>query len=248
MMADFLIVVRTYTLNTLPPNHWPSELTKFSDLAPHWWDSKGPLHTLHDINPLRVGWIQEKTPLEGLRVLDVGCGGGLLTEAMSQLGAEVTGIDLSEKLIKIAQLHALESHCSVNYLCIPVEQYAQVHPASFDVVTCLEMLEHVPRPEEIISACAHLVKPQGSVYFSTINRNRKAYLQAILAVEYILKWLPRGTHDYEHFIKPSELTHYARRDELNIKAMTGLSYNPVSQSFKLTGNTGVNYMAHYIHS
>lgn len=246
-MADFLIVARIYTLNTLHPNHWPSEVNKFSDLASQWWDSKGPLHTLHDINPIRVDWIQERTPLKGLKVLDVGCGGGLLTEAMSQLGAEVTGIDLSEKLIKIAQLHCLNSH-AIDYLCIPVEEYARLHPAEFDVVTCLEMLEHVPRPEEIISACAHLVKPQGSVYFSTINRNKNAYFQVVLAAEYILQWLPRGTHDYEHFIKPSELTHYARQEELNIKAIMGITYNPLSQSFVLTENTGVNYMTHYVHS
>ena len=248
MMAGFLIVVRIYTLNTLPPNHWPSELNKFSDLAHQWWDSTGPLHTLHDINPLRVGWIHERTPLKGLKVLDVGCGGGLLTEAMSRLGAEVTGIDLSEKLIKIAQLHCLESQQAIYYQCISVEAYAQTHPASFDVVTCLEMLEHVPRPEDIIRACSHLVKPQGNVYFSTLNRNSHSYLKAVLAAEYILQWLPRGTHDYEHFIKPSELTHYARQADLDIRAMTGLSYSIPRQSFVLTQNTEVNYMAHYTHS
>lgn len=224
----------------------PAELSKFSDLAHRWWDPESEFKPLHEINPLRANWINTKTPLKGLRVLDVGCGGGILAESMAELGAEVTGIDLAEKSLGVARLHGLESGVKVNYQQIAAETLADQQPASFDIVTCLEMLEHVPSPASTIDACARLVKPGGHVYFSTINRNPKAYLFAIVGAEYVLKMLPKGTHNFDRFIKPSELTRWARESGLEADEMIGLHYNPLTQLYTLGPDTSVNYLVHTI--
>ena len=221
----------------------PSEIAKFSDLAHHWWDTQSEFAPLHAINPLRLDWINGLTPLAGKRVLDIGCGGGILADAMARKGAQVLGIDLATKSLKVAQLHALEAQTpQISYREISAEALAAEQPASFDVVTCMEMLEHVPNPQSIVAACAALVKPGGWVYFSTINRNAKAYMFAIVGAEYVLKMLPRGTHDFAKFITPSELLGFARNQSLDVQAMRGLEYNPLNKRYKLSADTSVNYL------
>ena len=222
----------------------PAELQKFSALAAKWWDPTSEFKPLHEINPLRLDWINQRAALSGKRVLDVGCGGGILVEAMAIAGAIVTGIDLAEKSLKVAALHQLESGVKVTYECISAEALAARAPASFDIVTCMEMLEHVPDPQSVVRACAALVKPGGHVFFSTINRNPKAYLFAVLGAEYILNLLPRGTHDYMKFIKPSELSRFCRDCGLDVRELTGLHYNPVTNRYWLERDTGVNYLIH----
>lgn len=218
------------------------ELQKFADLAHKWWDTNSEFKPLHEINPLRINWINSKAPLQGKRVLDVGCGGGILTEAMSFLGADVVGIDLGEKALNVAKLHQLESNAKIDYRLISVEQIAEEAPASFDVVTCMEMLEHVPDPASVVAACAKLVKPNGSVFFSTINRNPKAYLLAVIGAEYVLNMLPKGTHDYAKFIKPSELALMMRNADLILQATTGMQYNPLTKIYSLGDDVSVNYI------
>jgi len=220
------------------------ELQKFGELAHKWWDKNSEFKPLHELNPLRLTWIDGSVNLKGKRVLDVGCGGGILSESMYFKGAEVVGIDLGERALNVAKLHQLESGAKVDYQYIAVEQLAMQQPASFDVVTCMEMLEHVPDPASIITACSRLVKPGGSVFFSTINRNPKAYLFAVIGAEYLLNLLPRGTHDYAKFIKPSELSSWIRQAGLNVTAMRGMSYNPVTQHYSLGNDVSVNYMLH----
>ena len=221
----------------------PSEIAKFSDLAHHWWDTQSEFAPLHAINPLRLDWINGLSPLTGKRVLDIGCGGGILADAMARKGAQVLGIDLATKSLKVAQLHALEAQTpQISYREISAEALAAEQPASFDVVTCMEMLEHVPNPQSIVAACAALVKPGGWVYFSTINRNAKAYMFAIVGAEYVLKMLPRGTHDFAKFITPSELLGFARNQSLDVQAMRGLEYNPLNKRYKLSADTSVNYL------
>jgi len=220
----------------------PAELEKFSQLAHRWWDPHGEFRPLHDINPLRLDWIDSRASLAGKRVLDVGCGGGILTEAMAQRGAQVTGIDLSEKPLRVAQLHLLQSKAEVTYECVSAEDYAERHPAAFDVVTCMELLEHVPEPASTVGACARLVRPGGQVFFSTINRNPKSYLFAVIGAEYILRLLPRGTHDYLRFIKPSELSRHARAAGLRAAELIGMTYNPLTQRYRLERDCDVNYL------
>jgi 2-polyprenyl-6-hydroxyphenyl methylase/3-demethylubiquinone-9 3-methyltransferase len=221
----------------------PAELAKFSDLAHRWWDPESEFRPLHQINPLRLGWIDGLTRLNGQRVLDIGCGGGILSDSMARKGAQVTGIDLSVKALKVAQLHALEARTpNVNYREISAEALAQEQGASFDVVTCMEMLEHVPDPASVVQACAQLVKPGGWVFFSTINRNPKSFVFAILGAEYILQMLPKGTHEYAKMIKPSELASYARTAQLELMQTRGLEYNPLTQRYWLSEDTSVNYL------
>lgn len=220
----------------------PQELSKFGDLAHRWWDPNSEFRPLHEINPLRLDWIDQQISLKGKTVLDVGCGGGLLSEGMAARGAQVTGIDLSEKPLGVAKLHLLESGLTVNYRMISAEAMAEEAPGTFDVVTCLEMLEHVPNPMSTIIACAKLVKPGGKVFFSTINRNPKAYLLAVIGAEYVLKMLPKGTHDYARFIKPSELSRWNRIAGLTPETLTGLTYNPLSKTYSLGQDTSVNYL------
>ncbi len=220
----------------------PSELQKFGDLAHRWWDPNSEFRPLHDINPLRLDWIDQAVGLKGKRVVDVGCGGGLLSEGMASRGAEVTGIDLSEKPLGVAKLHLYESGLSVDYRLCAAEQLAQEMPAAFDVVTCLEMLEHVPDPASTVAACAALVKPGGAVFVSTLNRNLKSYLLAVIGAEYVLRLLPKGTHDYARFIKPSELARMARQVGLEMEALVGMSYNPFSKTYALGRDTDVNYL------
>ena len=222
----------------------PAELEKFAALAHRWWDKSSEFKPLHAINPLRLNFIDGKIGLQGKRVLDVGCGGGILSESMAEKGAEVTGIDLGEKALKVAKLHQLESGIKVDYQLISVEALAAQQPASFDVVTCMEMLEHVPDPAAIVQACATLVKPGGSVFFSTINRNPKAYLFAVIGAEYVLNMLPKGTHEYEKFIKPSELSAWARVAGLTLGEMKGMGYNPLTQHYSLGTDVSVNYLMH----
>jgi 2-polyprenyl-6-hydroxyphenyl methylase/3-demethylubiquinone-9 3-methyltransferase len=219
----------------------PAELKKFGELAHRWWDPRGEFRPLHELNPLRLGWIDCHAALAGKRVLDVGCGGGILSEAMARLGAEVTGIDLSEKPLKVAQLHLLESGVSVSYELVSAEELSQTNPEQFDVVTCMELLEHVPEPASTVAACARLLKPGGKAFFSTINRNPKAYAFAVLGAEYILKLLPRGTHDYQRFIKPSELARWCRDAGLEERELKGMTYNPITGEYKLGQDCDVNY-------
>jgi 2-polyprenyl-6-hydroxyphenyl methylase/3-demethylubiquinone-9 3-methyltransferase len=220
----------------------PQELQKFSDLAHRWWDPSSEFRPLHEINPLRLEWINARAPLTGRKVLDIGCGGGILAEAMARKGATVTGIDLSEKALNVAELHSLESGVKVAYELVSAEDIAAREPGSYDVVTCMEMLEHVPDPAAIVRACAALVKPSGSVFFSTINRNPKAYLFAVLGAEYLLRLLPRGTHDYAKFITPAELSQYVRNAGMQVNALKGMTYNPVTRIYSLNQNTDVNYL------
>jgi len=220
----------------------PNELQKFSDLAHRWWDPNSEFKPLHDINPLRLDWIDQHVGLADKKVLDVGCGGGLLSEGMAARGAQVTGIDLSEKALGVAKLHLLESGRSVNYRHISAEELASQEAGSFDVVTCLEMLEHVPDPASTVAACARLVKPGGQVFLSTLNRNPKAYLFAVIGAEYLLKLLPKGTHDYAKFIKPSELSRHCKAADLEVAEIIGMTYNPLSQRYSLGQDTSVNYL------
>jgi 2-polyprenyl-6-hydroxyphenyl methylase/3-demethylubiquinone-9 3-methyltransferase len=221
----------------------PAELAKFSELAHRWWDPDSEFRPLHQINPLRLAWIDNLSPLAGQKVLDIGCGGGILSDAMARKGADVTGIDLSTKALKVAQLHALEAGTpNIQYREISAEAMAGEQPASFDTVTCLEMLEHVPDPASVVQACAQLVKPGGWVFFSTINRNAKAFLLAIVGAEYILNMLPRGTHEYAKLIRPSELAAYCRGAGLALQQTRGLSHNPITRRYWLSDDTSVNYM------
>ncbi len=220
----------------------PAELDKFGELAHRWWDPNSEFKPLHDINPLRLDWIDQALGLAGKRIVDVGCGGGLLSEGMATRGAQVTGIDLSEKPLGVARLHLLESGQKVDYRKISVEQLADEMPGAFDAVTCLEMLEHVPDPSSVITACARLVKPGGQVFLSTLNRNPKSYLFAVIGAEYVLKMLPKGTHDYARFIKPSELARWAKLANLEPEEVIGMSYNPLSQQYSLGPDTSVNYL------
>jgi 2-polyprenyl-6-hydroxyphenyl methylase/3-demethylubiquinone-9 3-methyltransferase len=220
----------------------PAELDKFGELAHRWWDPNSEFKPLHDINPLRLDWIDNAAGLPGKRVLDVGCGGGLLSEGMAIRGAEVTGIDLSERALGVARLHLLESGQKVDYRRIAAEQMAAETPGSFDIVTCLEMLEHVPDPASIVASCARLVKPGGRVFFSTINRNPKAYLFAVIGAEYLLQMLPKGTHDFARFIKPSELARWCKQSGLEPDELAGMTYNPLTGHYTLGRDTGVNYL------
>jgi len=219
-----------------------SEIDKFSALAHRWWDPTSEFKPLHAINPLRLGWIESITSLAGKKVLDVGCGGGILAESLSKAGGIVTGIDLSNKALKVAELHQLESNTSVQYRSISAEDLAKQEPENYDVVTCMEMLEHVPDPSSVVQACAILCKPGGSIFFSTLNRNPKSYLFAIIGAEYILKLLPKGTHEYDKFIKPSELAGFTRQAGLELLEIKGMTYNPLTQIYRLGSDTDVNYM------
>ena len=221
----------------------PAELAKFSALAHRWWDEQGEFSSLHQINPLRLDWIDRIASLHGTSVLDVGCGGGILADAMARRGARVLGIDLADKSLRVAQLHALEAQTpDIEYRALSAEALAAEQPASFDTVTCMEMLEHVPDPASVVRACAQLVRPGGWVFFSTINRNAKAFAQAIVAAEYLLGLVPRGTHEYERLIRPSELASWCRDAGLVLQHSSGLSYNPLSRRYRLTPDTSVNYM------
>jgi len=221
-----------------------AEIAKFEALASRWWDRNSEFKPLHEINPLRCNWIDGKVGLAGKEVLDVGCGGGILAEAMALRGARVTGIDMGEAPLAVARLHQLESGVEVDYQQSTAEQMAELHPGRFDVVTCLEMLEHVPDPASVIRACAQLVKPGGEVFFSTINRNPKSFVFAIVGAEYILRLLPRGTHEFAKFIRPAELGSWSRQAGLDMQDIIGLTYNPLTRVYKLEGNVDVNYMIH----
>jgi 2-polyprenyl-6-hydroxyphenyl methylase / 3-demethylubiquinone-9 3-methyltransferase len=221
----------------------PAELAKFSELAHRWWDPESEFRPLHQINPLRLGWIETHIPLAGKRVLDVGCGGGILADSMARKGAHVLGIDLATKALKVAQLHALEAQTpSIEYREVSVEALAAEQPTSFDAVTCMEMLEHVPDPASVVRACSALVKPGGWVFFSTINRNPKSFVFAIVGAEYVLNLLPRGTHEYMKFIRPSELASFCRASGLNLSDTRGMEYNPLTRRYWLSADTSVNYL------
>ena len=220
-----------------------NEIAKFEAVASRWWDLEGEFKPLHRINPLRLGYIAERSGgLFGKKVLDVGCGGGILAESMAREGATVTGLDMGAELLQVARLHALESGIQVDYVQETVEEHAAKHPQQYDVVTCMEMLEHVPDPQSVVHACARLVKPGGQVFFSTINRNPKAYLFAIVGAEYLMRLLPRGTHDFKKFIRPSELGAWSRQAGLTVKDIIGLTYNPLTKHYKLAADVDVNYM------
>lgn len=228
---------------TTTVNADPAELAKFSDLAHRWWDKDGEFRPLHEINPLRLEWIKGICSLEGQQILDVGCGGGILADAMARSGAQVTGIDLASKALRVAQLHALEAQTqNVQYREISVESLALDCPGRFDVVTCMEMLEHVPDPASVVRACATLVKPGGWVFFSTLNRNPKSFLFAIIGAEYVLNLLPRGTHEYAKMIRPSELASYCRPADLDLRHTRGMAYNPLTRRYWLNADTSVNYL------
>ena len=220
----------------------PAELEKFSNLAHRWWDPQGEFRPLHEINPLRLEWIDRHAQLAGKAVLDVGCGGGILAEAMAQRGARVTGIDLSDKALRVAELHLHESRLEIEYQKAMAEEYAAAHPGAFDVVTCMELLEHVPQPESMVAACARLARPGGLVFFSTINRNPKSYLFAVIGAEYVLNLLPKGTHDYLRFIKPSELSRWSRAAGLRPDELVGMTYNPLTRRYRLGSDCDVNYL------
>ncbi len=222
----------------------PAELAKFEKLAARWWDPESEFKPLHEINPLRLKWINDRVGLKDKRVLDVGCGGGILTESMAALGADVTGIDLGDAPLAVAKLHQKESSVKVEYRCVSAEELAREQPGSFDVVTCMEMLEHVPDPASTVAACAQLVKPGGQVFFSTINRNPKSFLFAIVGAEYVLKLLPRGTHEYLKFIRPSELERMCRHAGLAVREYTGMHYNPLTLHYSLGPGVDVNYLVH----
>jgi len=230
-------------MNTTP-NIDTQELNKFSVLASRWWDTESEFKPLHEINPLRLQYIDERAHLANKTVLDVGCGGGILSESMAQKGASVTGIDMGKAALTVAKLHLHESNLQIEYQQITVEQLAQERPANFEVVTCMEMLEHVPDPASVVAACAQLVKPKGDVFFSTINRNLKAYLFAIVGAEYVLKLLPKGTHDYTKFICPAELIEWANAAGLMVKSIKGMTYNPILKRYALSTDVSVNYLIH----
>ncbi len=220
----------------------PAEVAKFSELAHRWWDPASEFRPLHEINPLRLAWIESHVALAGKRALDAGCGGGILAESLARAGAQVTGIDLSERALKVAQLHLLESRQEVQYELSSPESFSEHHPGEFDVVTCMEMLEHVPDPASAVAACARLAKPGGRVFISTINRNPKAYLFAVIGAEYVLKLLPKGTHDYARFIKPSELARWCRAASLRPLDLVGMTYNPLTKRYRLGPDCDVNYL------
>jgi len=220
----------------------PSEIAKFSALAHRWWDPNSEFKPLHAINPLRLNWMKNLINFEGKKVVDIGCGGGILAESIAQSGADTTGIDLSEKALKVAELHALEVGANLTYRSISAEALAEEQPGQYDVVTCMEMLEHVPDPASVVRACAKLCKPGGTLFFSTLNRNPKSYLFAIIGAEYILKLLPKGTHEYAKFIKPSELVAFTRNAGLEMMGIKGLTYNPITQVYSLNDDVSVNYM------
>ena len=230
------------TDDLIGPNADPAELEKFSQLAHRWWDPHSEFRPLHEINPLRLDWIAGLAPLAGREVLDVGCGGGILAEAMARRDARVTGIDLAEKPLKVAQLHLLESRLEVRYELASAEDYAARHASGFDVLTCMELLEHVPDPASTVAACARLLRPGGRAFFSTINRNPKAYLFAVIGAEYVLRLLPKGTHDYRRFVRPSELARWCRDAGLRTTEMTGMSYNPLTRRYRLGRDCDVNYL------
>ena len=221
----------------------PQELAKFSELAHHWWDTESDFRPLHQINPLRLDWIDQQARVTGKRVVDIGCGGGILSDSMARRGAKVLGIDLATKALKVAQLHAMEAETpNVEYREIAAEALASEAPGEFDIVTCMEMLEHVPEPASVVRACATLVKPGGWVFFSTINRNARAFMLAIVGAEHVLKMLPKGTHEYAKFIRPSELAQWCRDSDLDIAATRGMEFNPITQRYWLSGDTSVNYL------
>ena len=222
----------------------PRELEKFSALAHRWWDPQSEFRPLHQINPLRLDYIDRTAGLKARRVLDVGCGGGILAEAMARSGARVKGVDLSDKALKVAQLHSLESRVAVDYEAVSAEDLAARSPAAYDIVTCMELLEHVPDPASTVRACARLARPGGQVFFSTINRNLKSYLLAVIGAEYVLKLLPKGTHDYAKFIKPSELARHCRDAGLAVREVKGMTYNPLTRTYALGADTDVNYLVH----
>jgi 2-polyprenyl-6-hydroxyphenyl methylase/3-demethylubiquinone-9 3-methyltransferase len=232
-------------MTTVQPNVDYQEIAKFEELASRWWDPDSEFKPLHDINPLRLDYIERLESLQGKRVLDVGCGGGLLSEGMAARGAQVTGIDMGEAPLSVARLHLYESGLEVDYQQITAELMADENPAVFDIVTCLEMLEHVPRPDSVIAACARMVKPGGLVVFSTLNRNPKSYLFAIVGAEYVLRMLPKGTHDFRKFIRPSELDSWARSVDLVMSDISGMTYNPFTANYSLSNDVAVNYLAAY---
>jgi len=233
-------------MDTGPTNADPNELAKFSELAHRWWDPEGEFRPLHLMNPLRLAWIDGKARLAGKRVLDVGCGGGILTEAMARLGAKAKGIDLADKPLKVAELHRIETGLAIEYEAASAEELAQREREQYDVVTCMEVLEHLPDPASAVRACAALVRPDGHLFFATINRNPKSYVLAIIGAEYVLRLLPKGTHDYARFIKPSELARWCRDAGLDLEALVGMTYNPLTKIFALGPDTDVNYMVHAI--
>lgn len=231
--------------NNTGSNVDPAEIAKFEELAHRWWDRNSEFKPLHDINPLRVNYIDERSPLAERKVVDVGCGGGILSESMAQRGAKVKGIDMGETPLNVARMHQLESGTKVEYFQITAEELAEDEAGCYDIVTCLEMLEHVPAPSSVIRACAKLCKPGGDIYFSTINRNPKAFMLAIVGAEYLLKMLPRGTHDFSRFIRPAELGNWVRQADLQMQHMTGLTYNPLLRTYRLNDkDVDVNYMIH----
>lgn len=232
-------------MNGAQQNVDPAEIAKFDALASRWWDPQGDFRPLHEINPLRVDYIRQRVPLSDKNVLDVGCGGGILAEAMAEAGARVTGIDMAEKPLAVARLHQAESGTDVDYRQSTAEDLATEMPAAFDIVTCLEMLEHVPSPKTVIESCKRLVRPGGDLFFSTINRNPKSFLFAIVGAEYLLRLLPAGTHEYEKFIRPSEMDEWARESGLQLNSSIGLHYNPITRDYSLGKNVDVNYMMHF---
>ncbi|MEA3174453.1 MAG: 2-polyprenyl-6-hydroxyphenyl methylase / 3-demethylubiquinone-9 3-methyltransferase [Gammaproteobacteria bacterium] len=232
-------------MNTAPRNADPAELAKFTALAQSWWDPKGPSKPLHELNPLRLRYVQTKVRLNEAQVLDVGCGGGILSESMARAGARVLGIDLSQAVLDVAHLHALESNIGVDYRSVAAEELAQQQPAAFDLVTCMEMLEHVPDPAASLAALGELTKPGGDIIVSTLNRSPLAFAVAIIGAEYIARAIPKGTHEYLKFIKPSELARWGREAGLELQDLMGIAYNPLTRAFSLTSNTGVNYLAHF---
>ncbi len=232
-------------MHTTGGNADPKELAKFTALAQSWWDPKGPSRPLHDLNPLRLRYIERIADLPGKQVLDVGCGGGILSESMARAGARVLGIDLAQAVLDVAELHALEAKLEVTYRAVAAEDLARERPAAFDVVTCMEMLEHVPDPAATLAALAQLAKPGGDVIVSTLNRNPRAFAVAILGAEYLARVLPRGTHEYLKFIRPSELARWGRAAGLELRDLSGISYNPLTRAFRLSSDTGVNYLAHF---
>ena len=242
-MARFFVACGDNAFMDKTVNADPAELAKFSELAHRWWDPESEFRPLHQINPLRLDWIDRQAPLAGKKVLDVGCGGGILADSMARKGAQVLGIDLAGKALKVAQLHALEAATpNVTYREVSAEHLAAEQPGQFDVVTCMEMLEHVPDPASVVQACATLVKPGGWVFFSTINRNPKSFLFAIVGAEYVLQMLPKGTHEYAKFIRPSELASYCRRAGLDLQGTRGMEYNPLTRRYWLSSDTSVNYL------
>jgi 2-polyprenyl-6-hydroxyphenyl methylase/3-demethylubiquinone-9 3-methyltransferase len=231
-------------MNAAASNHDPAEIARFDDIAQRWWDPHGEFRPLHVLNPVRLDYVDEKATLRGKRVLDVGCGGGILSEAMARRGAQVTGIDLASQTIEVAELHALESQLMIRYVREAAETHAAHSAGAYDVVTCMEMLEHVPEPESVLRALHDLVRPGGDIFVSTLNRNLKSYLMAVIGAEYVLNMLPRGTHTYDRFIKPSELSRWARAAGLSVMDIAGLAYDPIQHTARRTADVAVNYMMH----